>query len=80
MSLRSIDVRVRFQTDTYVVRHGQRLGSCTWSAAEAVRRLAVKLSFAAGEFDVVRQGVAADGDGEVWRIAEITPGQTAPQR
>lgn len=65
-------VRVRHSGGGYSVRAQGKSAGCTWSAAQAARKLAEKIGFKPG-FDVARVGAAADGDGEIWNIVEVQP-------
>lgn len=67
----SLAVCVRHSGGGYSVRAKGKSASCTWSAAEAVRRLAEKIGFKPG-FDLVRVGPAVDG-GDIWNIVEVQP-------
>ena len=71
-SISPLAVRVRHNGGGYSVRAQGKSASCTWSAAQAARKLAEKIGVKPG-YDVVRVGPAADGDGDIWNIVEVQP-------
>lgn len=72
LRLSTVKVNVKFANGRYSAWHGRTSASCTWSDAQAVRRVAKKLGYKPG-FDVLLVGRDREVGRILWLIVDVQP-------